>query len=41
VLKEVLVQGVSNLQPAGKWEGSNFLPTVGDFGELVLEEINV
>jgi len=29
---------VSNLQPADKREGDNFLPIVRDFGELVLEE---
>jgi len=35
------VQRVSNFQTADECEGSNFLPTVGDFGELVLEEVNV
>ena len=41
VLQEMLLQGVSNLQPANVCDGSNFLPTVGDFGELILEEIEV
>ena len=39
VLQDVLVEGVSNLQPADECTGSNFLPTVGDFGELILKEL--
>ena len=34
MLQEVHVKGVSNLQPADECKGGNFLPTVGDFGEL-------
>ena len=30
---------MSNLQPADECEGGNSLPTVGDFGELILEDI--
>ena len=41
VLQEVFVQGERNMQPADKREGNNFLPTVGDFGEFVLEEADV
>ena len=37
----MLVEGVSNLQPADKSEGDNFLTAVGDSDELVLEEIDV
>ena len=37
----MLVQRVSNLQLANECEGGNFLPTVEDFGELILEEIEV
>ena len=29
------------MQPADKCKGDNFLPTVGDFGELILEVIDV
>jgi len=32
---------VSNLQPTDECEVGNFLPTVGDFTELILEEIEV
>jgi len=32
---------VCNLQPADECEGDNFLPIVGDFGELTLKEIEV
>jgi len=38
---EVLVEWVSNLQPADECEGGNFFPTIRDFGELILEEIEV
>jgi len=41
VLQEGLVQEVSNLQPADECESGNFLPTVRDLGELILEEIEV
>ena len=41
VLQEVFVYGVSNMQPADKCEGDNFLLTVRDFSELVLKEIDV
>ena len=41
MLQEVFVQGMSNLQPTDKCECDNFLPIVGDFGELVLVEVNV
>ena len=41
VLQEVLVERVSNLQSVNECEGSNFFPTVGDFGELTLKEIEV
>ena len=37
----MLVQGVNNLQPANKCEGGNFLPTFGDFGELILDEFEL
>ena len=39
VLQELLVEGVSNLQPTDKCEDDNFLPTIGDFGKLILEQI--
>jgi len=29
------------LQPADECKGSNFLPTVGDFSELIFKEIEV
>jgi len=32
---------VSNLQPVDECEGINFLRTVENFGELILEEIEV
>ena len=32
---------MSNLQLANECEGGNFLPTVEDFSELILEEIEV
>ena len=32
---------MSYLQPADECEGDNFLPTVGDFDELILKEIEV
>jgi len=32
---------VSNLQPADKCKGGNFLPTIGGFGELILKEVDV
>ena len=41
VLQEVLVEWVSNLQPANECEGCYFFPTIGDFGELILKEIEV
>ena len=41
MLQEVLVEGVSNLQPTDECKSSNFLPIVRDFGQLVLEEIEV
>ena len=40
VLQEMLVQGMSNLQPADACESGNFLSTLGDF-ELILKEIEV
>jgi len=42
VLQEVYIPGgASNMEPAGKCEGNIFFPTVGDIGELVLEEVDV
>ena len=41
MLQEILVEGVSNLQMANKREGGNFLPAVGDPGELVLKKIDL
>jgi len=32
---------VSNLQPTDEYKGNNFLPTLGDLGEFLLEEIEV
>jgi len=39
VLQEVLVQGVSDLQPTDECECEDLLSTVGDFNQLALEEI--
>ena len=41
MLQEVLVQRVRDLQPADKCECCYLLTTVGDLGELALEEIDV
>jgi len=41
VLQELLVQGVSNLQPADECECGDLLTRVGDFSQLALEEIDV
>ena len=41
VLQEVLVEGVSNLQPTDECKGGNFLLTAGDIGQLIQEEIKV
>jgi len=41
VLQEMLVQGMSNLQAIDESKGDNFLSTIGDFDELILEEIKI
>ena len=41
VLQEVFVQGVSNLQHTDKCDGSNFLTTIGSFGESILKEVDI
>ena len=41
VLQGAFVQGVSNLLSADKCQNDNFLLIVGDFGELVLKELDV
>ena len=41
VLQEVFVQGVSGLQPVDEYECVYLFTTVGDFGLVALEEVDV
>ena len=41
VLQEVLVQGVSDLQPADECECRYLLIIVRDFGQLALKEVDI